>query len=323
MTGRLRSLVPGLALAALTVGAAAVPLRPLHAQAGAESDHRARTEATRAVATQFLRRMFVDRDVRRAYDDFAAPDLIQHNPMMADGLAGHRAYFAQLEQRAGSSAGWANVNNMILVDGDLFALHHHAFTGPDDRGRVFVDIWRVANGRIVEHWDVIQPIPAEMAHDNGMGCGKGEDHAAALALRDTIAAPACGLPDSAASRSRSLEVVDAYDRMLRGGQVREAVDRMLTDDYRQHSPLIADGKAGALAFLERLLDKDAAAKLVMGPVRIIAEGDFVLMHRLTRYADEMRTANVEIFRVRDGRISAHWDVKQPIPETAANGNGMW
>lgn len=156
-----------------------------------------------------------------------------------------------------------------------------------------------------------------------MGCGKGEDHAAALALRDTIAAPACGLPDGAASRSRSLEVVDAYDRMLRGGQVEEAVGRMLADDYRQHSPFIPDGKTGALVYLQRQFGKSDGARPVMGSMRIVAEGDFVLTHRLVRYADGTRSANVEILRVRDGRISAHWDVKQPIPETAANANGMW
>jgi predicted SnoaL-like aldol condensation-catalyzing enzyme len=58
-------------------------------------------------------------------------------------------------------------------------MHHHAFRGPADPGRVFVDIWRVKDGRIAEHWDVIQAIPATMAHHNGMACGHGDDYASA------------------------------------------------------------------------------------------------------------------------------------------------
>jgi len=239
-------------------------------------------------------------------------------------VAGHRAYFSALERRAGSAARWANVNNLLLVDGDLFALHHQAFTGPGDPGRVFVDIWRVAGGRIVEHWDVIQPIPPVMAHANGMGCGKGDTFAAAAALpRDTITAPICGLPDPRAKRAQSLATLADYSRALFSGDVRAAIARWFSDDYRQHSPAIADGKDGAIAFLLGEFGKGAAAMPRFGPMRTIAEGDLVLMHRLTTYADGVQTANVDIFRVTAGRISEHWDIKQDIPKDAANPQGMW
>jgi len=309
---------------ALAVLAPVVPPQPVHAETSRESDHQAQTEATRTVAMGFLRTMFVEGDVRRAYDTFAAEDLIQHNPGMADGLAGHRVYFAQIEKRTGSSAGaWANVNNMILVDGDLFALHHHAFTSPNDPGRVFVDIWRVDGGRIVEHWDVIQAIPTEMAHANGMGCGKGYDYVSASALKDTISAPACGFPDPSALRADSLAALDAYSAALFEGDVAGAIARFITNDYRQHSPDIRDGKEGALAFLLDEFGKGDAAMPQMGPMRTIAEGDFVLMHRLTTYADGLKTANIDIFKLRNGQISEHWDIKQEIPASAANDNGMW
>lgn len=312
-----------LAAAIFLMGPTVVFAPPVFAEEAATTDHVARTEATRSVAMKFLHAMFVERDVRGAYDTFAAENLIQHNPAMADGLAGHRAYFARLEARSGASATWANVNNMLLVDGDLFALHHHAFTGPDDPGRVFVDIWRVADGKIVEHWDVIQAIPAEMAHDNGMGCGLGDDYPSALALHETVSVPACGLPVSGVSREENLAILDAYSATLLAGDVTGAIDRFLTEDYVQHSPVIQDGKQGALAFLLDEFGKGDKVMPKMGPMRIIAEGDFVLMHRLTEYADGLRTANVDIFRLRGGKISAHWDLKQEIPESAANNNGMW
>ena len=57
----------------------------------------------------------------------------------------------------------------VLAEGDLVALHVHTVTGPQDRGSAIVDIFRFdASGKIVEHWDVIQPVPATTASGNGM-----------------------------------------------------------------------------------------------------------------------------------------------------------
>ena len=272
----------------------------------------------------FLTRMFVNGDMGGAYEHFAAPDFVQHNPEIGDGVAAHRTFFDRKARRGSVLSRWANVDNILLVDGDLFALHHQLFVGPNDPGRVFVDIWRVANGRIVEHWDVIQPRPQAMAHNNGMGCGKGEDYASARAAGSTIAAPACGLPDRTADRLASLRVVSDYALALRGGDVAAAISRWLTPDYRQHSPEIGDGPAGALAYLGREFGKGRTTMPLMGPMRTIAEGDYVLQHRLTYYpAKGLRTANVDIFRVRDGRISEHWDLRQPVPRETANRHEMW
>ncbi|MDX3810360.1 MAG: nuclear transport factor 2 family protein, partial [Bosea sp. (in: a-proteobacteria)] len=51
---------------------------------------------------------------------------------------------------------------------DLVWLHVHSTERPDDRGRAIVDIFRVKDGRIVEHWDVIQPVPEKAANGNTM-----------------------------------------------------------------------------------------------------------------------------------------------------------
>jgi predicted SnoaL-like aldol condensation-catalyzing enzyme len=56
----------------------------------------------------------------------------------------------------------------VLVDGDLFAVHLHGQSGPGDRGAAAVDILRVENCKIVEHWDVTQPVPERSMNDNGM-----------------------------------------------------------------------------------------------------------------------------------------------------------
>lgn len=279
---------------------------------------------TRTVALAFLQRC-ADGDMDGAYAHWAIPDYIQHNPEIPDGVAGHRAFFEEVVHKYGAVGNWANVTDMLLVDGDMFASFHHVYRSAADPGRMFVDIWRVKDGRIIEHWDVIQPIPATQANHNGVACGIYEDYPSARRRQDGPGEPACGRPDPSASRAKSLEVVDAYTRELTDGDVREAIHRWLAPDYRQHSPGIADGVDGAIAYLER--EHGRAAKQhpkALTCVRIIAEGDLVLMHRLVQYPGAARpSANIDIFRVTDGRINEHWDVKQAVPEVTRSGHPMW
>ena len=311
------------------MGVASVLLAVCHplgatAQAPQTTPAASTTEETRKVALAFLAQMFDAGDMDGAYARYAAPDFVQHNPEMADGVAAHRAYFAHKAVAAGGSIRRVNVTNMLLVDGDLFALHHTLFTGPNEPARFFVDIWRVADGRIIEHWDVIQTRPATSANSNGMGCGTGEDYASALRGAGPIAEPTCGLPSKDAKRADSITTLTSYSTALHSGDVAKAISDWLTADYRQHSPGIADGRAGALAYLQQAYGKGTAAMPHMGPIRTIAEGDFVLQHRLTTYpATGETTANISIFRIRNGQISEHWDLRQTVPAKAENHNGMW
>jgi len=56
----------------------------------------------------------------------------------------------------------------VIGDGDLVVLHLHSLRDDQDRGRAIVDIFRLENGKIVEHWDVIQNVPEKSANDNTM-----------------------------------------------------------------------------------------------------------------------------------------------------------
>lgn len=315
MSSRVRSLWLTVAVLALTRGSLAL----------ADAEHDAQTAATRVVAQAFLQQLFAEQDSFGSYRKYATPDFKQHNPEMADGIAGREAFFTARAKRSDGHAGkMVNVYNLVLVDGDLFAIHHHAFGGPHDPGRVFVDIWRVAKGRIVEHWDVIQPYPTSMMNANGMGCGRGERYQDAVKLESSPAHTTCPAPDPRASREASIKVVDSYTAAVRSGDVRGAIRRWFTPDYRQHSPNIADGAEGAIAYLEREYGRGAKERPRATATRILAEGDYVLEHRQVIYPGSARVStNVDIFRIRDGRISEHWDVKQLVPEKAANANGMW
>ena len=287
-------------------------------------DHAAQTEATRAVAYRFLERAFLDKDFRGAYNANAHPDFIQHNPKMGDGLAAHKAFFDDMATRLGDSSGWSHITDIVLVDADIFAVLHHVFRSPDDHGQIVADLWRVEDGKIAEHWDVIQQMPSIMPHGNGMASPIAKDYASALNHVDSIRDPTCGAPDPAVSREDSLKNYRDYVAEVEQGDVLGAVERWFHADYKQHSPIIADGKQGAIAYLMDEWGKPDAPKPILGTQRIVAEGDYVLVHYL--YSLEglpTREAHIDIFRFTGGKISEHWDVKQKVPEVSANANGMW
>ncbi|WP_433191019.1 nuclear transport factor 2 family protein [Actinoallomurus sp. CA-150999] len=90
-------------------------------------------------------------------------------------------------------------------------------------------------------------------------------------------------------------------------------------EYVQHNPQAPDGPEAFVAFVAGFGERFPALSLDVR--RVIAEGDLVVLHSLLATSPEDRAA-VDIFRVEDGKIVEHWDVVQPVPETAANGNGM-
>ncbi|MBN9225426.1 MULTISPECIES: nuclear transport factor 2 family protein [unclassified Microbacterium] len=55
-----------------------------------------------------------------------------------------------------------------LADGDIVVTHSHFRRTPEDRGLAVADFWRLEDGKIVEHWDVIQEVPAEAKNTNSM-----------------------------------------------------------------------------------------------------------------------------------------------------------
>jgi predicted SnoaL-like aldol condensation-catalyzing enzyme len=117
------------------------------------------------VVTKFMTQFYVDKKVREAFETWVDPGYIQHNPMAATG---RDAAINFLEPFFAKNP---NINysiKRIIADGDLVAVHSHGKFAPEDRGIAVVDILRVKGCKVMEHWDVVQPVPEKSANTNTM-----------------------------------------------------------------------------------------------------------------------------------------------------------
>jgi predicted SnoaL-like aldol condensation-catalyzing enzyme len=98
-------------------------------------------------------------------------DFVSHNPKVAHDLSsesGRDAFVRFLAGPAGAQLLDADIRiHRSGVDGDLVWLHNH-LGYPGGSGVAAVDILRVSDGRVIEHWDVVQPVPDAFPHPHGM-----------------------------------------------------------------------------------------------------------------------------------------------------------
>jgi predicted SnoaL-like aldol condensation-catalyzing enzyme len=122
------------------------------------------TAASKSVVTGYFDQLLVDKDVEAV--KYLAPEYHQHNPSIPSGSAGLREMFAGFFQQFPQLT---VERKRVIAEGDIVAVHSHYRTSPTDRGQSVVDIFRVRpDGKIVEHWDVVQNVPETSANDNTM-----------------------------------------------------------------------------------------------------------------------------------------------------------
>lgn len=122
-------------------------------------------QRNKANAQAFYDLMFNECEPRRAIELYVGADYIQHNPHVGDGKEAFIAYF---EEMARLYPGKSVSFERALAEGDLVVLHCHQ-VWPGDQDYAGIDIFRFdAEGKVVEHWDVLQVVPTEMVHENGM-----------------------------------------------------------------------------------------------------------------------------------------------------------
>jgi predicted SnoaL-like aldol condensation-catalyzing enzyme len=126
----------------------------------------AQVARNKATVVAYYTTAFNDKKPEEAVARYGGPVYIQHNPQAADGF---QAFIDFVKFYTGQYPQLHVDIKRVIGECNMVVTHSHLTTSPDDRGSAVADIFRLnRQGKIVEHWDVIQPVPATSANDNTM-----------------------------------------------------------------------------------------------------------------------------------------------------------
>lgn len=121
------------------------------------------------VVTQFMHEFYIEKKVRSSFEKWVDPGYVQHNPY---AQTGREAAIQFLTKFVEGNPGQKTDIRRIIADGNLVAVHSHGWqedgTPEQKRGFAVVDIFRVEGCKVMEHWDVISPVPETAANTNTM-----------------------------------------------------------------------------------------------------------------------------------------------------------
>jgi len=231
-----------------------------------------------------------------AIDRYWSADYIQHSPVVGGGVEGLRSRVARL----GPHFRYERVR--AIAEGDLVALHGR-YHGLSDRPMVAVNMWRVADGRLAEHWEAMQPEVGPTPSGHTMLDG----------------------PTEPTDLDRT-DVNKALMEQVGTDFVAGRFDRLPAyygDVYVQHNPMIADGFTSVVEKFDELAEQGLALRITKLH-RAVAEGDFVLFQAEGTFGDKPHVF-YDIFRVADGKVAEHWDVMAELPDvsTVPHDNGLF
>lgn len=223
---------------------------------------------------------------------------VQHDPRVADGLAGLRAHLDTLPPGA------MQVRVIRAFEDGDYVFTHSTYTLAG-RTRIGFDVFRFANGRIVEHWDNLQD---QAAAPSPSGHTMIDGPTVATDLDRTVANKA---------------LMRTYMDDLLAGRRSTFTSYFDGTRYIQHSPLVADDLPGLFAGLQALAKQGLAVKYTRVHA-ILGEGDFVLVVAEGSFGSQP-SAYYDLYRLRDGKIAEHWDTIEAIPPAGAwkNPNGKF
>jgi predicted SnoaL-like aldol condensation-catalyzing enzyme len=121
-------------------------------------------ETNKKIVLEFYEYVVNRRDFEAA-SHYLGPYYTQHNPDAADGAEGLKTFMQMKREKFPHSH--CEVKR-VFTDGDYVILHVHIIREPGTRGSVNVDIFRLEHDKVVEHWDVNQPIPEKTINPHGM-----------------------------------------------------------------------------------------------------------------------------------------------------------
>lgn len=111
-----------------------------------------------------------------------------------------------------------------------------------------------------------------------------------------------------------------YELLFNACEPRQAVERYVGDRYIQHNLIVPDGKVGFIAYFERMAQEYPGKRVHF--VRVLAEGDFVVLHTRQEWPGDAEWAGMDIFRFEAGKIVEHWDNLQETAGPNPSGHTM-
>lgn len=242
-----------------------------------------------------------ERDVSKI-EDLVTENYIQHNPFLPTG----RDAFVQVVTTVLSENGTMVENQRMIEEGNFVAMHNlwiNAAPFGADTVVSFDILLFDANGKIAEHWDVIQPWESQTANGNTMVDG-------ATTIKD--------FDKTEANKNLATSIIQ--DVLM--GQNPNNITNYIAEDYIQHNPQIDNGLQGiinAVAYLTSINNMFQYNRIY----KVIGEGNFVLTVSEGTW-NGTSNAFYDLFRMENGKAVEHWDIIQPVPtEGLANDNGMF
>lgn len=218
--------------------------------------------------------------------EFVREDYIQHNPTVKQGSAGITEMINYLKTLPPPPVGAKSPIIRAIQEGDLVTTHLDiVFMG---KRMVVIDLFKLKDGMLAEHWDVIQDMPDQ----TGMAI-------TATNGRNEI--------DKDASTANSKEIVDLFYKAIINKDSEIVTALFINKAYIEHDPGIIDSGKGLISYLSA--DPGRGIQIH----RIIAEGDFVTVQSEFKRAGRAFVF-YEIFRVEHSKIVEHWSVEQAIPD---------
>jgi predicted SnoaL-like aldol condensation-catalyzing enzyme len=252
------------------------------------------------IARGFYQDVCVDKDMSK-FDLYVAPKYDQYATGYEDGVEALRT------ELTGASKNKDMKVTILRVIGEGNYAALHSLWEEKGQQYLYVDIWRVENGKLMAHWDQTQQPSKKPLHKNTMYSGGDINLDTTQNIEE--------------NRKKAIAVLKTFDNI---NEI-SAIENFISDQYIQHNTTVEDGKSGLLEFV-KILQKDKF-KNTTTIAKTIAQGDMVMLHSKTSNPTnpkDLGTGVIDIFRFgKDGKITEHWDINEPLTGKSLNKNNSF
>lgn len=235
-----------------------------------------------------------DGNYEEAVNKYTGDHYTQHSTGVKDGKEGFIEFFSEFVERCPERE--INIIRGWEDNGKVFLMAHQIINGGESEW-VTTDFFDYDDDdKIIEHWDVI----SKFSPSNPSGHSSVDGPTEITDLDKT-------------EENKEVVVGMLKDILFEGGDVSKIGD-YIADGYIQHNPIVEDG----LEAFKKLAEAEDRPLWYDEIHHVLGSGNFVATLCKARFEDK-EYAQVDVFRLEDGKIVEHWDNVEPVPEENVNG----